>query len=81
MEPKEEKKELNIEEIEKKICYINSEIEEKEKKLNDIVSEFNKKGKKYNIKYKSVKLSIWRVLNKKRNSYICQKVYLPKISR
>ena len=46
LEPKEEKKELNIEEIEKKICYINSEIEEKEKKLNDIVSEFNKKGKK-----------------------------------
>ena len=54
LEPKEEKKELNIEEIEKKICYINSEIEEKEKKLNDIVSEFNKKGKKYNIKYKTV---------------------------
>ena len=54
LEPKEEKKKLNIEEIEKKICYINSEIEEKEKKLNDIVSEFNKKGKKYNVKYKTV---------------------------
>lgn len=51
----------------KKKLIAKSEIEEY--KFNSLSEASSFFSNKYNIKYKSVKLSIWRVLNGNRNSY------------